>query len=116
MPEPLSRHPTGNKNRLSHNYAVLTFPLNPAFLRFALKALSCFLDMLVTLMVIFFVSTPLNAVLLTLTAFLELITIVFTDFAPVKALLPIVVMVAGRVTVLAFVHLANALALIAVTL
>ena len=41
--------------------------------------------MLVTLMVIFFVSTPLNAVLLTLTAFLELITIVFTDFAPVKA-------------------------------
>lgn len=25
MPEPLPRHPTGNKNRLSHNYAVLTF-------------------------------------------------------------------------------------------
>ena len=77
MPEPLPRHPTGNKNRLSHNYAVLTFPLNPAFL--------------------------------------ELITIVFTEFAPVKAFAPMLVIVAGSVTFVAFLAFANVFAPIFVT-
>ena len=95
---------------------TLTVPLNPAFLRLALKTLSCFLDILVTLMVIFFVSTPLKAVLLTTTAFFELITIVFTDLAPVKAFAPIFSIVAGRVTFVAFVAFLKVPSQILVTL
>ena len=71
---------------------------------------------MLTLIVTFFVLTPLKAPFLTVIDFLPLRTIVFTFLAPVNALLLINLIEAGSVILVAFVAFANALAFTVVTL